>query len=278
MPRIESLSILLDPTGNDFLSELYGKVIENVEKSTISGLLKNRDLSGDPESGSVEAKRFANATSANYGTARAAGKGDKVKGSSVTVQIKTNKEIIEEIEAKDTLLYGVDGLLTRRSKNHVKSMVRELERAFFLEAMNSGAAMVPNATLQNEIVEALIQSVETTKNDYVDGVDRDMISVIMQPSEYGKLRNFLDTGVNNSNVDTAAGEFVTFHGCRVFSSVYLPASAAMIAMVDGSVAQPVLPRPYTAEKIPMSEAYAVELFYYYGTKSVTPDLIKYIAA
>ena len=31
--------------------------------------------------------------------------------------------------------------------------------------------------------------------------------------------------------------------------------------------------PYGAEKIPLSEAYAVSLFYHYGTKVVMPDLI-----
>ena len=56
MARIQSLGILLEQTGNDFLSELYGKVIENVEKGLISGPMKNRDLSGNPESGTVEAK------------------------------------------------------------------------------------------------------------------------------------------------------------------------------------------------------------------------------
>lgn len=277
MARIESLNILLDPTGKEFLSELYGTTIENVEKATISGILKNRDLSGDPTSGSVEAKRFANAVSSDYGTARGAGKGEAVKAKPVVVQVDQNREIVEEIEEKDILLYGVDGLLERRSRNHVKSMVRELERAFFEEAKAAGTAFTTTASGQAEIVESLIQSIETTKNDYVDGVDRDMISIVMQPAEYGFLRNFLDSGVGNSNVTTAPAEFVTFHGVRVYSSVYLPSAVKMIAMVDGSVAQPVLPRPYAAEKIPMSEAYAVELFYYYGTKAVTPDLIQYIA-
>lgn len=277
MSRIDSLSILLDPTGKDFLAELYGKVIENVEKSTISGILKNRDLSGDPTSGSVEAKRFANATSSPYGSARAAGKGELIKAKPVVVQIDQNREIVEEIEQKDILLYGVDGLLERRSRNHVKSMVRELERAFFEEAHVAGTAFTTTAAGQAEIVEDLIQSIETTKNDYVDGVDRDMISIIMQPSEYGYLRGFLDTGVGNANITTAPAEFVTFHGVRVYSSVYLPSAAKMIAMVDGSVAQPVTPRPYAAEKIPLSEAYAVELFYYFGVKAVTPDLIQFIS-
>ena len=278
MGRIASLNILLDPAGKDFLAELYGKVIGNVQKSTISHLLKNRDLSGDPESGSVEAKRFANAISSVYGTARGRGKGEAVKAKPVTVQINVDREIVEELETKDTLLYGVDGLLEMRATNHVKSMVRELERAFFTEASEEGIAFTPPALPQNEVVESLIQSVEITKNEYVDGVDRDMMSLIMQPSEYGKMRNFLDTDVNNANVNTAANEFVTFHGVRAFSSVYLPPTAKMIIMVDGSVALPVIPRQYTAEKIPLSEAYAVELFYYYGVKAVTPDLIRYIDA
>ena len=36
MARITSLNILLDPTGKAYLAELYGRVIENVEKKTIS--------------------------------------------------------------------------------------------------------------------------------------------------------------------------------------------------------------------------------------------------
>lgn len=74
--RITSLNMLLDTTGKMLLAEEYGKVIENVQKNTISGKMKNTELSGDPSAGTVEAKRFANATSKNYGTARGASKGD----------------------------------------------------------------------------------------------------------------------------------------------------------------------------------------------------------
>ena len=66
--RIQSLNMLLDPSGKMFLAEEYGKVIENVQKLTISGAMKNTELSGDPHAGTVEAKRFANATPKNYGT------------------------------------------------------------------------------------------------------------------------------------------------------------------------------------------------------------------
>ena len=80
--RIESLSVLLDGSsdGKMLLKEAYEGVLENVQKGAVSVQLKNTDLSGDPLAGTVEAKRFANATAQNYGTARTGGKGDNVKG------------------------------------------------------------------------------------------------------------------------------------------------------------------------------------------------------
>ena len=278
MARIESLNMLLDPSGKDYLAELYGKVIENVQKQTISSQLKNMDLSGNPASGTVEAKRFANANSAAYGTARAAGKGVAVKAKPVTVAIDKDREIVEELEQKDISLYGVDGVLDRRSRNHVNTMVRELERAFFAEAATAGTAFTTSETEVQKKVEAAIQQMETTKNDYVDGVDRSMMSVIATPAVYGAIRDYLDTKTGNANVDTSVEGFERYHGVKVYSSVYLPTGVDFIVMVDGAVAQPVMPKPYTAEKVPLSEAYAVSLFFYYGTKAVTPDLILKAAA
>lgn len=272
--RMTSLNILLDPTGKDLLAELYGKVIENIQKTTLSSVLKNTDLSGDPQAGSVEAKRFVNAASKAYGTARAAGKGDAVKAKPVPVKIDQDKEIVEELEQKDVKLYGVRDVLTRRSDNHVLTMTRELERAFFTAAVTGGTAFTTSETEIDKILEAAIQQVETVKNDYVDGVPRDMIRVIATPKFYGDIRSYLDKTFR-SNVDTAEESFMTFHGVRVDSSVYLPTGKDFIIMVTGSIAQPVLPRPYSAEKIPLSEAYAVELFFYYGTAVVMPDLIFY---
>ena len=275
MARITSLNILLDPQGKDFLAELYGKVIYNIQKNTISSTLKNNDLSGTPTSGTVEAKRFVNAASKDYGTARAAGKGDAIKAKPVVIAIDQNKEIVEELEEKDITLYGVDGVMNRRSSNHVLTMTRELERAFFLEAAQTGAEFSTSETDAGTILEEAIQQIETTRNDFVDGVPRDMIKIVATPDFYGKIREYLDKTAHNSNVDTASEEFYSFHGVSVRSSVYLPTGIDFIVMVVGAVAQPVLPRPYNAEKIPLSEAFAVELFFYYGTKAVMPDLIAY---
>lgn len=278
MARIESLSVFLESEGKDFLAEEYGKVIENISKGTISGVLKNKDLSGTPSAGSVEAKRFVNAESKEYGTARSANKGEKVKAKPVTIAINVDKEIVEEIEEKDVLLYGVDSVVARRIANHGKSMTRELERAFFVEAFNAGTALNTDKTAINEKIEALIQQIETTKNDFVDGVDRDMIAITCDTATYGELRNFLDKDANNSNVSTGEAEFGRFHGVRIYPSVYLPSGAKAIGMVDGSVAQPVVPTIANPQKIQLSNAVGFGVFFSYGTKAVMPDLIVKVGA
>lgn len=278
MARLESLNMLLDTTGKDYLAEEYGKVIENIAKDTISGVLKNTDLSGTPSAGSVEAKRFVNAESKDYGTARSANKADAVKAKPVTVAINVDKEIVEEIEQKDVSLYGVDSVVAKRVANHGKSMTRELERAFFAEASSAGSALSTDKTAINEKIEALIQQIETTKNDFVDGVDRDMIAVVCDTATYGELRDYLDKNVNNANVNTGAEAFGTYHGVRVYSSVYLPSGVKAIGMVDGAVAQPVLPTVANPEKIQLSNAIGFGIFYSYGTKAVMPDLIVKVGA
>lgn len=275
MSRIESLSVLLDQTGKMLLDEAYDGVLENVQKSTISGQIKNQDLSGDPTAGTVEAKRFANAQSKDYGTARKGAAGQKVKGATVTIPIDKDKEFVEEIEQKDISLLGVDGLITRRSANHAMQMANELDSAFFAECVASGTQFTPSSgtTAIQDIIEEAIVTLETLKNDYIQGIPRNMLSVQATPAVYSQMRKYLDENVNNANVNTAAEEFTTFHGVRFMSTINMPENVQFIVQVDGSVAQPVMSNPYSAEKIPMSNAYAVELFFYYGTKAVTPETI-----
>ena len=273
MARIESLSILTTEGGKEYLAELYGKVIENVMKTLVSAGMKNADLSGNPVSGSVEAKRFVNAKSQDYGTARAAGAGNKVKAKPVTVSIKNDSEIVEEIEEKDIQLYGVDGLLERRAANHVIRMATDLDTAFFKVAADNATKVdiTAGTTIEDEL-EQVIQECENTKNDFVDGVPRSMMSLVLNTAYYGKVRNNLDKQTR-ANVDTTTEEFYAWHGVECKSCVNLPAKVKYILMVNGAVAQPVMANQYAAEKIPLSEAYGVSLFYHYGTESVMPDLI-----
>jgi Fe-S oxidoreductase len=271
MTRINSLDVLLTTTGYDYLAEKYGNVIENVQKRCISTQLKNNNLSGDPNAGTLEAKRFANKTSQNYGTARAGHAGQAVKATPVTVPVNVDKEIVVEIENKDISLYGVDGLVEREAASAEKAMVRELERAFFAEAGTQGQAFTPTAQTADGIMEELIQAVETVENDFVDGVERDMIAVVCSPATYGALRGYFDKVEDGG----AHGESIgLFHGVRVFSSIYLPEGVNAIAMAEGAVAQPVKVNKYGAERIPLSNAVALDLFFSYGSKAVAADLIQ----
>ena len=51
-------------------------------------------------------------------------------------------------------------------------------------------------------------------------------------------------------------------------------TADAICMIDGAVAQLILSDTYGLEKIPLSNDFALELFFSKGTKAVMPDLIK----
>lgn len=271
MARISSLSVLAQGGGNDYLAELYGNVIENIQKNGISSQLKNMALSGNPTSGTVEAKRFVNRTSNAYGTARTAGAGVKVTAKPVVIAIDTDKELVTEIEEKDVSLYGVDAFLERQAAMDEKSMMRELERKFFDVAKTAGTQLTSLPTDPVEIAETMIQAVETVNNDFVDGVDRDLIALALTPAFYGKIRTYIDK-VNDGG---AKGEEIgLFHGVKVYSSVYLPTGVTNgIVMAEGSVAQPVLTTKIGAEQIPLSNAVASEIFYSYGTKAVADDLI-----
>jgi len=275
MARIASLNVLASGGGNDYLAELYGAVIANIQKNGISSKLKNTALSGNPTTGTVEAKRFANRTSSAYGTARTAGAGTAVTATPVVIPVNIDKEIITEIEEKDVSLYGIDAFLAKQAVMDEKSMMRELERAFFVEAKTAGtdiSATIGAITDIEEKAEALIQSVETTSNNFVDGVDRDSIALVLTPALYGKLRTYIDT-VTDGGAENE--EIRLFHGVKVYSSVYLPASTNAIVMAEGAIAQPVLTKKIAGAQIPLSNAVATELFYSYGTKAVAGDLINW---
>lgn len=274
--RIESLNVLLDgsESGKMLLKEAYDGVLENVQKQAVSVQLKNTDLSGDPTAGTVEAKRFVNSASQNYGTARTAGKGNAVKGKTVTIPIDTDKEFVEEIEDKDIKLLGVDGIVAKRSANHAMRMAAELDEKFFAVGKTSGTQFKPAKAVTSiqEIVENAILLLENLKNDYIDGLPRDMLRIVFDAETYSQMRMYLDTVVN-TNVDTTTESFVMYHGVRCYSSNRLPAGVKFEIMMKESIAQPVMSQAYSAEKIPLSNAVAIELYFNYGTKAVTPDTI-----
>lgn len=273
MARQNALSIYTDNnTTKDQLAETYGEVIEAVQKGAISEQIKNKNYSGDPTTGSVEIDRFKNAEVKDKGTARTAGKGEYLRNTGkVTVNVDTDKEIVEEIAVKDIKLYGIAGMAQKRKANHIKRMIAYLDKEFFAKAEAEGTAVssITGTTIE-DVLEELIQSVETTVNDFVDGVDRDMLVLTVTPKVYGKIRNYID------KIDGSNGSDELFHRVRLFSNHRQTKDA--ICMIDGAVAQLVTTDEYDAEKIPLSNDIALELFFSKGTKAVMPDLIKYIAS
>ena len=278
MARIDALSIKLQNNSAEKLAEEYGKVIENLQAVTLAAKLKNTDLSGDPTSGTVEAKRFVNVSGQTYGTARGHGYADKIKAKPVVIAINDNTEYIEEVEEKDLKTYGVDGLIERRTRNHQDALARELDTKFFAEAVNQGTSFTAtgvNPSIEDEIEQA-IEKVETVKNDFVNGVPRNMIEIVMNPATYGKLRNKINAIPNSNGLGQLANyEQGTFNNTRVYSSVFLPSGINYVVMVNGAVAQPVMTSIYNPQKVELSDATAFGLFAYKGTKAVMEDLIFY---
>ena len=271
MARQNALSITqLNGSTPEKLAELYGQVIENVQKSALSMRLKNNAWSGDPTSGSVEFDRFANATSRAYGTARAAGEGDKLRSGKVTVNIDTDREIVEEISRKDVKLYGVANIMARRAVNHDKVVAAELDRAFFDELVSAGSVHSFSASNVEDKFEELVQLVETTTNQFVDGVDRSQIVVTVSPAIYGQLKNKLNTLNDRGSEDE---NIQGLNGVEVLSNTRQ--TADWIVFTYQSVGQPVTADKYQDEKINLANDHAVELFYSYGTKCLTPDLVHY---
>ena len=269
MARQDALNIFANGE-KDKLAETYGDVIEAVQKGAVSEQIKNKNYSGDPTTGTVVINRFKNAVVNDLGTARSGGKGAALdNGGQVTVSVDTDKEIVEELSQKDVKLFGLAGMAEKRKTNHVKRMTAYLDTEFFRCAETEGSKVTLTAGDTAAKLEELILAVETTKNDYVDGVDRDMIVVTVTPAVYSAVQNYIDSVPNSLN----GVNDELFHKVRIFSNHRQTKPA--IAMIEGAVAQLVTADEYDAEKIPLSNDIALELFFSKGTKAVMPDLIKY---
>ena len=280
MARTVAQNIFLeDGVTETELAEIYGGVIENFEKSAVSLQLKAQNAE-NVSAGSAEFKRFENAVSVAYGTARTAGAGVGLQTKPITVPIDVHMEIVEEFRKSDVVSYGIPSLLERRADNHFRSMVRALDTAFFRKAYTTGVQFVPAGATIDLKVEELIVKVETISNSFIDGVDRDDIAIVLSPAQASALRNQIDTLLIEGN-RIENGLLGKFHGVDIYTSNRLPKGVGqvvdMFGMVKGAIAQPVLLADnYQAEKIPLSNDWAVELFYDYGTTTLLTDALFYV--
>lgn len=275
MARTKAISLLQNGSVKADLKEISGLVIENIQKTTLSSALKSQSYTGNPAAGSVEYKRFKNSSSSPYGTARGAGKGSEITVPPTPVNLDQHREIVEEAAKFDLDTFGVANIMARRADNHVDTVAAELDGVFFSKAVESGISFEPTGVTNiEEQLEAMIQALETTQNDYVRGIPRNLMNLVCAPSFYGRIRNYLDKTAQNANVDTVAEEFNMFHGVKAYSCVYLPKDIEAVLMVEGALALPAVIYPYRdPEKIPLSNDLAVMMFYDYGCKALTPELI-----
>jgi hypothetical protein len=277
MARTEALSIYVNAETKAELTNKIAGVFENLAKKTISGRLKSKNGVLNEKAGSFEFKRFANATATTYGTARTGG-GAKVKAAPIVINMNQNKEIVEEVNAFDGASFtneDLNSFLARRQVAIQQAVERDLDRAFFSAAKNGGTKG-PDIDTANVIanLEDAIQTLETTSNDYVDGVEREQMALVLSPSLYGKVKTALNDCYNFAG--TVADEvFKGINGVATFSSNRLPDGVDYILMAMDSVAQPVMITNVEVEKIPLSNEYAVEVFYRYGTKALAQELCIY---
>lgn len=171
MARTKAISLIQSGSTKVDLAELSGLVISNIQKDTLSQGLKSQAYTGNPASGSVEFKRFKNSASQPYGTARNAGKGDAITVPPTTVNLNTHKEIVEEAAKFDLDTFGVGNIMARRADNHVDTVASEFDTAFFAQAKDEGTSYTPASDAGIEdLLEGIIQTLESVKNDYVRGV------------------------------------------------------------------------------------------------------------
>ena len=123
-------------------------------------------------------------------------------------------------------------------------------------------------------LEAAIVAMETTENEYVDGVDRELMALVLSPELYGLVKTELNDCYNFAGT-VADQVFKGINGVASFSSNRLPAGVDFELIVMDSVAQPVMINGADIEKIPLSNEYAVEIFYRNGTKVLAKELAHY---
>lgn len=280
MAQTQALSIYQSAEAKAYLRNVIVGIFENIGKSTLAGKLKSKNADLSKAAGSYEFKRFANAISQAYGTARTAGQGQKIVAPPITVNMDVNREIVEELNLFDGQSFTQDTFeaFVNRRKNAIELAVqRELDRSFFAKIQEEGTASAVTVDTTANIIaqlEELFIELETTSNDYVDGVDRELMALILSPRLYGKVKTELNDVYNFAGT-VEEGTFKGINGVATFSSNRLPTGVDFELIVMDSVAQPVIIKDVDVEKIQLSNEYAVETFYRYGTKVLAKELALY---
>ena len=289
MAMTDALSIYLENgTTKAYLKNVLAGIFENYQKEALSARFKSKNANLNRAAGSYEFKRFANSTVRDYGTARTAGKGDKIIAPPITVNLDKNKEIVEEVNFFDAdgsfTDEGFKAMVERRKTNFELSVTDFLDLDFFSVAKAGGTAATALGVTDLDSTKSFKRQIETligkfektgkngTENKYVRGIDRRYMALILDSSLYGLVKDELNDCRNFSQM-ISDEKFTGINGVACFSSVNLPDGVDNELMTMDSIAQPELPSGFEFEKIPLSIEYAMEMFFRYGSKVLAPELV-----
>lgn len=291
MPKTNAISIFENPQTQAKLNEVQAGIVENLQKTGNSFKVKSTNANLSEKAGSYIFKRFQNSQAKPYGTARSNQAGDKLTAPDITVNVDDHKEIVEEVAKFDAERFGVDAsvlsVVNARKQNHQMTLKRDCETKFWEEAYR-GAVCGDDLGLRGQVVAGIgaagntpvdeyldvtnFVALETVKNNYVNGVSRDLMLCLLSPKAYSKMKSRLNT-MYNANFSIADEELQGINGVVVLNELYLPKKVESITLVKESVAQPLSVDEYDASRIPLSKDIAIELFYDKGTKALAGDLI-----
>lgn len=285
MALTNALSIYVTESDKATLRNVYGDIMANLSAKTLAFQLKAKTAILSQKAGSYEFKRFQNADVVDYGTARTAGKGAKQIVPPVVVNVDTAKEIVEEVTAADVEMFGKGfslGEWANINKNRFFSAFdRYYDRRFFAAAVSGGTALNDHKIDKTKPIRAQLEAIfamaEKTQNQYVDGIDRELFTLVVDSSLYSLARDQMNDTFNfGGTVQDKA--FHGINGVPVVSSTRLPSGTAYVLLTPDSIAQPtfsMLPEsdPFTFEKIQLSADYAFGMFMKEGTKVIAPDVV-----
>lgn len=269
----ESLNIMLqDGETKDRLKENLDGVIENVQATCVSEQIKAKNGSGEPSSGVIEYKRFVNSKIEDKGEARKRQSGNSINAKPVKVVISDDKEIVEELQGKDIRLYGIADLAERRTTNHSSTIKTFLDREFFKEVKAGTKVLVTGSTAKEKVDELLLNA-RNLQNDFIDGIDSELLVIVVNSKYRKELKDDLDDLPNGTDPRTAS--IGNYDSVPVYETIRLPEGVGAVVMINGAIAQPYYVSEYGLEKIPFDDAAALEHYLYKGTKALMEDAIFY---
>lgn len=259
----------------DTLNQILAGVIENIQVTAVSEKIKNKKGSGNPEAGTIQYKRFANATLQAKGTARTAGKGKALEDENILINLNDDKEIIEELQKKDIKLLGVPALAEKRKANFAKRVSAYLDTKFFATAKRAGTAYAGEQTDVDKVLDEMIVTAKTTQSAYIDGIDAEDLVIVLDAEWRKAMKHKLDLLPNGTAPRN--GLIGMYDSIDVHESNRLGSGVHCFVMLKESVAEPWYVSEYQAEKVPFDDAIALENFLYCGAGALNPEAIYYYA-